>query len=281
MTYEPTLTATVLPTGQPGVTVTFASFAPGTTAINVIRQSGGRSMFVRGGVQLTVAGAAGLLDPEAPAKPCSYLAEMLDAAGNTIAFTGLTAYTPTFAQSWVHNPFDPAHGVAVRIAAATGSSVSGQIPVATYYPIGRQAGVAVTGPRRGVGAAQVAIYADTIAQSDALDAMFGQVSGELGLPPFLCVRFSTALAARIRLPQPLFLAVPAPTQTPINLIGGGTRIGWDLSGAEVDPPAAALAQPLLRRKDVNARYATRAAFNAAYATRLAANTDYNLAGYAG
>lgn len=281
MAYEPTLTAQPDSTPMPRVTVTFTSFATGTTSVNIWRQAGGRQMAVRGGIGLPVAGAVALVDVEAPGIVCSYFAEMFDSDGSSLGSTGSAQITPTLPDTWVHNPFAPASGTTVRVARATGQSVAGQIPVTTYYPTGRRAGVAVSGQRRGIGAPQVVVYADTIAQSDALDDMLGPVDGDLGLPPFLCIRFSSAIVGNIRLPQPLFLAVPAPAQTPINLAAGGTRIAWDISGAEIDPPAAALAQALLRREDVAAFYPTRAAFAAAYASRLAAATDYNLAGYAG
>lgn len=281
MAYAPTLTAQMTATPMPHVTIQFASFAAGTASITVLRQAGGRQMPVRGGYQLAVAGAAGLVDIEAPAVACAYSAEMFDTDGDSLGFTDSTTITPVLPDTWLHNPFDPAAGIAVRVAAATGATVQGQNPVDVYYPVGRRAGVAVGGPRRGLANAAVVVYPASIADADALDSMFGPVNGDLGLPPFLCVRFSTAIVARIRLPQPLFLAVPAPTQTPVNLIAGGHRIGWDISGPEIDPPAAALSQALLRREDINAYYPTRAAFNAAYASRLDANTDYNLAGYAG
>lgn len=281
MAYEPTLTAQTSSNPMPRVTVLFTSLPAGVATVIVWRSTGGRSTAVRGGYQVPVAGPLGLVDVEAPAVPCTYFAQLFDSGGNSLGFTGTSVITPTMPDTWIHNPFNPAGATRVRVAAATGATVAGQNPLQVYYPAGRRAGVAIAGARRGIANANVVVYGDTIAQSDALDAMFGTSDGDLGLPPFVCVRFSSAIVSRIRLPQPLFLAVPAPTQTPVNLLAGGTRIGWDISGAEVDPPAAALAQALLRRKDINAYFATRAAFNASYATRFAANTDYNLAGFAG
>lgn len=279
MSYEPTLTVLTDNNPMPRVLVAFSSFAPGTTTVNVWRTSGTRQYLVRGGVGLAVAGGAGLVDLEAPAVPSTYFAEMFASDGSTLGFTGATTTVPVLANTWVHNPFQPTRGVAVTVAAATAAQIAGQVAAAIYYPAGRRAGVAVTGQRAGIPAAKVVVRVDSNLDSDAIDAMFGPTNGELGLPPFVCIRFSSAIVGNIRLPQPLFLVVPTPTQTPINLIAGGQRNEWDLTGAEVDPPAAALAETILSRADIDAYFTSRANSDGSYSSRLARDTDYNLAGF--
>jgi hypothetical protein len=58
-------------------------------------------------------------------------------------------------------------------------------------------------------------------------------------------------------------------------------VTFALTVTEVSPPAPGLVLPTLRREDIDAAYATRAARAAAYATRLARDTDFSLAGLAG
>lgn len=279
MTYEPTLAPFTPYLGAPGVSVIFNTLADGTATLDVWRAAGGRTMPVRGGSGAAVSTSFGVFDPEAPfGISASYWAEMFDVDGVSLGITGTTAIQIDSTVTWIGNPLAPHGATTVRTGAGTGATVAGQNDVAVYYPVGRRAGVAVTGPRRGIASVPLRFYADTAATSDSIDSMFGSLDGNLGLPPILCVRLASGMASR--LPRPLFVAVPAPTQTPVNAVAGGTVVEWDLSGPEIDPPTPELAPAVLSHADLDTYYPTRASRDTAYASRLAMDTDYSLAGYA-
>jgi hypothetical protein len=279
VTYEPTLTPFTPYLGAPGVSVIFSALDPNTASLNVWRQAGGRTMPVRGGANAPASTAFGVFDADAPfGIPSAYWAEMFDVDGVSLGITGTTSIQIDSTITWVANPLAPHGATTVRTAAGTGQQVAGQNDVTVYYPVGRRAGVAVTGPRRGLASVPLRFYADTTPVSDALDAMFGTIDGNLGLPPIVCVRLASGMAPR--LPSPLYVAVPAPTQTPVNAVAGGTVVEWDLTGPEVDPPTPELAPAVLSRADLDTYYTTRATRDTAYASRLAMDTDYSLAGYA-
>lgn len=279
MTYEPTLAPFTPYLGAPGVSVKFTALASGTASLNVWRAAGGRTMPVRGGANAPASTAFGVFDAEAPfGIPASYWAEMFDVDGVSLGITGTTSIQIDSSVTWIGNPLAPHGATKVRTGAGTGAQVAGQNDVTVYYPAGRRAGVAVTGPRRGIPSVPLRFYADIEATSTAIDSMFGSVDGNLGLPPILCVRLASGMASR--LPRPLFVAVPAPTATPVNAVAGGTVVEWDLSGPEVDPPTPELAPAVLSRADLDTYYLSRTARDTAYASRLAMDTDYRLAGYA-
>jgi hypothetical protein len=279
VTYEPTLAPFTPYLGAPGVAVKFTALEPGCASINVWRAAGGRTMPVRGGAGAPASTAFGVFDADAPfGIPSAYWAEMFDIDGVSLGITGTTTIQIDSKVTWIANPLAPHGATKVRTGAGTGQQVVGQNDVTVYYPVGRRAGVAVTGPRRGLASVPLRFYADTPATSDAIDAMFGSIDGNLGLPPIVCVRLASGMAAR--LPRPLYVAVPAPTATPVNAVAGGTVVEWDLTGPEVDPPTPELAPAVLSRADLDTYYPTRNDRDTAYASRLAMDTDYSLAGYA-
>lgn len=280
-TYAPTLTGHIDPNPTPRVDVIFTHLDPGAVTITVYRQATQRQMPVRGGINLAVAGGAAVVDLDAPSGvPLIYVAQMFDIDGIFIGTTGTAQITLAAPDTWVQNPFNPAGATTVRVGIDTGQQVTAGVTLTAVYPTGRRSGIGIGGQRYGIPNVPLKLYADTVEQSQALDAMFGTVNGDLGLPPFLVVRFSAKLARRLQLPQPLIVGVPAPTRTLINAAGGGTVVGWDVSGPELDPPAPGLAQAVYSRDDMDAAFATRNLRDAAYLSRLAMDTDYNHSGTA-
>jgi hypothetical protein len=280
--YAPSLTGYIDRNPCARVRVAFNSLPPNCVSITVWRQATGRQLPVRGGINLAVAVGVALIDPEAPSGvPALYVAQMFDIDGVFIGTTGTAQITLRSPDTWVQNPFDPSGAITCRVGIDTGRTVTLGATLSAVYPAGRRAGIGIGGQRFGIPNVPVHLYGDTIEQAEALDDMFGTRNGDLGLPPFLVVRFSAKLAKRLMLPQPLILGVSAPTRTLINAAGGGQKPGWDVSGPELDPPAAALAEAIYSRDDMDAGFVSRDARDSAYTSRLAMDTDYNRAGAAG
>lgn len=277
MAYEPVLTTYTDPAPAPRVEVLFNTFAPSTAFVTVYRLSGGREYKVRDAVLAATAGALSRIDHEVPfGQASAYRAEMFDAAKNSLGFTGTTTLTLNVSQTWVHNPLDPAGAVMVEMLDTAARSISKPLDGTVFYPSGRKVGVVISGQRRGVSGVRL----DCATHTDSDADKFARLVGDYGTTtvPVLCFRFSAAL--KIRLPRPFFSAVLDPRERDVDLRYGGSEIDWDLTGDEVSPPAAGIIIPLLRRKDINAAFATNAAIAAGNLTRLAVNRRYDLGGTA-
>ena len=100
--------------------------------------------------------------------------------------------------------------------------------------------------------------------------------------PVVCLRLG-GCERRMRVTQPMFLSVLDLVEHDIThrWEGDGGMLSHQFTGDEVAPPIPGLFIPLLRRADLNAYYATRAALNADNLTRSDVNRRYDLAGFAG
>lgn len=277
--WDPTITLTPAPANLPApcITVLVDDLPPGVASLTLKRTAAGRTHKVRGAVQVPVVTGFSTQDIEAPFQtPCDYRAELLDSAGESIAFTGSSTATLNVAVCWVHNPLDPAGATAIDIADTSGKAITRPVAGEKYQPEQRTLAVFITGRRGGVEGAQMYFSTDDPTVAAKFEAMFGGYEDDEQQIPMLCIRATPFLD----LPAPFFAMMLQPTLQPINVHMGGSLREWTASADEGAPPFAGIVVALLRRDDIDFAFATRTAMNAAYASRLAIDRDYAKAGTA-
>lgn len=277
MAYEPTLTVYNDASPCPRVEVFFDALAEDTATLTVYRIAGGREHQVRGAVNAATAGTLTRIDFEVPFNTTvSYRAEMFDAAGLSLGFTGVASVSIAVADVWMHNPLDPQGSVRVTLLHAAGKVLDRPVPGEVSYPIGRRVGVVLAQPRRGLAGAVFDVMVDTFEDADKVQALLGDYTTTT--VPVICIRLGSKNPMRI--PQPLFLGVLSIPEEDFDVADGGTTTIHRISGNESAPPVPGLFIPLLTRNDIDAFYATRDAIDAAYLRRVDIDRDYTLAGYA-
>lgn len=273
MAYEPTIAR--LPGGGPGpmVEVFFPNLPAAATAVTVRRVSGDQKHDLRGAVKTRVAGALTRVDYEVPfGVPAQYQAQMFNASGASIGWTGGRAITLAEEGTWIHNVLDPAGAVRVHFRPQAGQEISRGLNGEVVQVLGRRVGVLVTSGRNGVTGVTLDVLTDTVEDADKVQALLGSADRPLG--GVLCIRLGAN--ERLRLPRPFYAAVLDITEAPVTFAEGGEYIEHRMSGTEASPPAPGVFIPLLTRGHVDAFYKTRAAFDAAYPSRIAADRDYRL-----
>ena len=264
-------------TAAPFVEVLIDDLIPEAASLTVYRLAGGREFQMRGAVRAPTAGAFTRIDFEIPFNILvTYRAELFDEAGNSLGFTDSASVTILCADTWMHNPLNPAGGVKILLGGDSAAVIRRPTPGVVSRPLGRRVGVVLSEPRHGVVGLKLDVRTVDDAAANAVQAMFG----DLNMPPVVCIRLGSA-HQQMRVPQPLFLSVLDAAEVDINHQWGGGEISHQVDGDEVDPPAPGLFIPLLTRADINAFFATRAAVNAGGLTRLDINRRYDLAGTAG
>ncbi|QIS38607.1 hypothetical protein [Clavibacter capsici] len=274
----PVLTAFADAAPCPRVLVSFAGFGPGTAFVTVFRIAGGRTFRVRGAVMAAVAGGFSRFDYEAPfGLELFYRAEMFDASGVSLGFTGAASVTLDVLETWVHNPLDPAGATTIAFRDNALRELTRPSEGQVYYPQGRRVGVVVSGQRRGLSGVVLDLIVDSVAQANRFQVIAGG-GYDASMPPVGC--FRVGAADRVRVPRPLFASLLEVSEQDMNYVLGGTQITFAVQGDEVAPPAEALIIPLLTRADVDAFYNSRAAVKADNLTRGDVSRRYELAGYA-
>lgn len=265
---------------SPRVLTAFSSLASGTQTINVYRTAEGRQFKVRGGVSLFAVGGATVMDYECPiGVAATYQAEQFNSSNSSLGFTDMSSVTiatssvfSDTSQVIIHQPLSPTLAIVGSLNGATAADVQHVNPGALVNPEGATVGTWIGAQRQGISNLQLTVKAQSFAQADVFGQMFGGYSSDF--PAILCVRS----APPARIPRVLFVSVDTVHEA-TDYING--TVTFSLTVNEVQPPAPGLVLPTLRRKDLDAAYATRAAGDAAYPTRLARDTDYSKAGLAG
>lgn len=264
-------------TAAPFVEVFIDDLIPEAASVTVYRLAAGREFEMRGAVRAPTAGAFTRIDFEIPFNTLvTYRAELFDAAGESLGFTDSASTTLLCADTWMHNPLNPAGAVKVFFGEDQAWSVTRPTPGVVSRPLGRRVGVVLSEPRYGVVDLGLVVRTSTDADADGVQAMMG----DNGMPPIVCIRLGSQ-DQRLRVPQPLFLSALSVTEMDMDHRWGGTELAHDLRGDEVDPPIPGLFVPLLTRADLNAFYSSRSAMNAGGLMRLDLNRKYDLAGTAG
>ncbi|TAJ46364.1 MAG: hypothetical protein EPO52_17680 [Herbiconiux sp.] len=281
MAYAPTLTVFTDYNPSPRVLVTFPTVAATTATIDVSKVVEGRSFPVRGGIGLYAVGGAYVMDSEpALGVPNTYRAEMFTAAGVSLGFTDAAVATITLtdvlrdtSEMVISQPLKPSLAIRASMGGDTAGQVVRSIPAEVVFPEGATVGVGIGGQLRGIVDMPLEVVCETTADADELISMFGGYTSSF--PPVLCIR----TGAPVRLPRLLFASCSEIVET--TIYAADVRVRFQLKVTEVAPPAPGLVLPSLRRMDIDAAFATRAARAAAYASRLARDTDYTKAGLAG
>lgn len=265
-------------TAAPFVEVFIDDLIPEAASLTVYRLAAGREFQMRGAVRAPTAGAFTRIDFEIPFNvPVTYRAELFDAAGESLGFTDSATTTLICADTWMHNPLDPAGGVKVALGPDTAGVIRRPSPGVVSRPLGRRVGVVLSEPRSGVVGLQVDVRTTSDADADAVQAM----CGDRGMPPVVCIRLGSRDAV-MRVPQPLFLSVLDAAEIDLtHQWNPSGEISHQLEGDEVDPPIPGLFIPLLTAADINVSFATAGALNSAHLLALDVNRRYDLAGAAG
>lgn len=264
-------------TAAPFVEVFIDDLIPEAASVTVYRLAAGREFQMRGAVRAPTAGAFTRIDFEIPLNvPVTYRAELFDAAGESLGFTDSATTTLICADTWMHNPLDPAGGVKVFFGEESVWKITRPTPGVVSRPLGRRVGVVLSEPRFGVTGLELVVRTSTDADADMVQAMVG----DNGMPPIVCIRLGSQ-DQRLRLPQPLFLSALSVAEVDMDTRWGGTELAHSFEGDEVDPPIPGLFIPLLTAADINVSFATAGALNSAHLLALDVNRRYDLAGAAG
>lgn len=276
MPYAPTLSAFVDASPCPRVEVYFATLPTGTATVTVTRLAERREFKVRGAVRAATAGTLSRFDFEIPlGVPVVYRGECFDAAGMSLGFTTEAEITlPENPQTWIHNPIDPSGAVLVDVDNLSAQELTYQVEGELVRPQGRRVAVVVSGSRRGLVDVPLKISTDTEAQAEKVRELLGGYDRDV--PAVLCVR----APRQLRIPRTLFTGTLEIGERPVNAHLDGQLSEWTMKINEAAPPAPALIVPLLRRRDIRAAFATRAAVKNGNLNRLAVNRRYDLAGTA-
>lgn len=257
----------------PRMQVIFDTLATGTQTVNVQRTAEGRTMKVRGGVNLFAVGAAAVLDNEVPfGIPVTYKAEQFDVNGLSLGFTNPSTITVDTTDTWVSQPLNPSLAVQVRVKLESTSSLTRPAPGSTVWTEGATVGRTISGQRTGIQGATILLRMPSPSDADLFDQLWGGYG--VDYPAVICLR----TPPNVPLPAVFFIGCTAPAR---QTYGANKFVVYSIPADEVAPPSPGLVLPLLRRKDIDAAFPTRAARAAAYSTRLARDTDYTKAGLAG
>lgn len=268
----------------PRVEVRSDALPAGAVSVNVWRSlPAGRESLVRGAIGKAVSGVLSVVDFEAPLDvDVTYRVQSFDGAGVELAWSDATTtrlISPVWgdgqARMLVHNPLDPRSAMWVRLAEGSASSISRPIVGEVTYGYGSRLGSLRTSGRRGLSGVPLVVATDTEDEASRFDALFG--TPDLPRLPILCVRIPDAMR-RTRLPVVWFAAVLDPLSEPHP---DTDVVVWRMVADQVESPVPALVMPLLRRVDVDAYYATRAAVAVDNATRAAVDRRYDIAGSGG
>lgn len=275
-----TLTINDLSAGDlPKVELLLTGLSSSVVSVTGYRLSGSREEKVRGVVNAAVSGGGSWVDFEVPAEQASYRFEYFDSAGSSLGFSESVSVTLGFSGCWMHNPLAPTGGVRVTLEAGAAASLSRPVPGEVVYPRGRRVGVVVSGPRRGLVGAVFDVFSPDLETADRIQSFLGGEGNDL--TPVICIRPGVEYTGRLRVRSPLFLGVLDIVEEGVDVRWGGSSTVQRISGDEAAPPTPELFIPLLRRMDIDAYYATRAAVDADNLTRLAIDRKYEIAGVAG
>jgi hypothetical protein len=269
----------------PRVEIVFDALPANVATVTLTAVSGGRSRDVRGAISKSVAGSLVHTDFEAPpGAAITYRAALFDGSGGPVGFTleGVVTVPDTapddgFFYAWLHNPLDPAGATRVAVQRDALGSIRRTHPGRVDWAQGRALGLASASRRHGLSSVPLHLVTETREQAERLDAMFG--SDLVDRYPVLCVRLCRGLG-HVRLPDVWFAGILATEYEPDVSMGTDQTV-WRFTADQVVAPVPALVIPLLRRRDLDAFYASRQAMDADNASRFSLSRRYDLAGAGG
>jgi len=265
------VSSAVYSSDAPRALVTFTDILPTADTITIYRTADGRTEEVRGGTDLAAETPFAMDYEVAPGVLNTWRAQMFAEDGTDLGFTGAVTLEVPDEGTWLQQPLAPETAIRVRLAITTGAQVRKPTPAEIIYPEGATVGTMIGGQRQGIQGMAVTLFAeyDDLAK---VDQMFGSYTEDY--PAVLLLRTPPPL----RIPRVFFMGVPDPQEFRHGMYA---LSGFTMTVSEVRPPYPGIVRSLLRRKDLDVAYATRAARSAAYPSRLARDQDYSLAGLAG
>jgi hypothetical protein len=263
----------------PHVELTIFALNPNTVTVTVSRTAGGRTMPVRGQIGVYAVGGRNVVDWEAPfGIPLSYRAEQFDVNGQSLGSTVPFEVQLDVTETWIHNVFQPAQGIAITPANGWAETLSRPVPTEKYWASGGGLATGIFGQRHGLTDTPLPFLTFTEDDADSIRDMFGDPYTSPSATPVVCIR--TAAGKNMRLPKPFYVALDDALEVPLDTPSGGALTRWECTGTEVNPPAPALVASVLTYDDIDFSYATYGAMDAAYSSYLARDRDYSLAGAA-
>jgi hypothetical protein len=274
--YTPQLTLTPIPdmAPVPRVQITLSDPYPRMETVTLYRIASNRQYRVRGWVDRVAAGGVSDFDFEPPFRvAATYSAEMFDANGVSLGFTGSFSTTVDYAGTVIHQPMDPSRAAIVEVMGDSADQLVRPFQGELARVQGRTLPVWVGNGRAGLSGMAFTIQTEDPAVDAAVASVFGDYDDDQ--VPVICIRSSLPVGW----PNPLFFAVQAPARySPDGYISDVIR--WDLKGDEAAPPAEAIVTALLTYADIEAAFSDYASLEAAYLTYLAMESDFSLVGTA-
>lgn len=276
--WTPALTCTPLTDASPAprILVLVDDLPPGVTTLTLYRTAEGRTMKVRGAVEVGVSSGFQIPDVEAPFQVQSAYRAQMFASGVDAGYTVTASAILDVDVTWVHNPLAPGDSVVIDLSNDSGMALTRPVSGEMFYPEQRTVAVLITGRRLGLQGVQLFFSTDQPDVAAKFEAMFGGYNDDDQTVPVLCVRTPPV----IDIPRTFFAGTLRPTRRPINAHMGGTLKEWDVKADEAAPPFPGIVVALLTRDDIDAFFSTRNSLDAAYASRLAIDRDYAKAGTA-
>lgn len=255
----------------------FVQDPPAGSFVNITRTADRRTMQVRSAVSVPAGSGVSRIDAEAPfGVSINYQAEILAADGSHLSYVTAPPITLPVTDTWISQPLNPRLAVKVDLTDESALEIHRGFDGESITTDGATVARWIGGRRRGLTDLKLVAETSTPDDADELQDIFGTYDTDQA--PVICIRTPPTF---LRLPRVLFMAVPDPTESDINVRYGGTLTAMTLRGDEVLPTAPGLAAALLRYQDTDAFFGSYAAIDSAYGSYLARDRDYAKAGYAG
>lgn len=258
------------------VDVTINEFPAGSITVSISRAAEGRVFLVRGGVRVSAASPAVVIDAEAPfGVESTYTVTGFDAAGSIVGSLPLGAVTLNYDRPVVQQPLDPRRSVEVRRLITTASEIVRETPGELVYPQGVGIpGLIGLGPRRGVQGVALDLFVPTYSEADGLQDTLG-TPDDPQLPIWL-VRTPPGQ----RIPRVFFCHVPRLVEVSVNGHIGKEYVQLSAVVTEVQPPAVGITAAVLTHSDMKVFFTTHTSVKARYATHSDIKRDTSLIGAA-
>jgi hypothetical protein len=257
-----------------------AELPAGTDRVTFWRESAGRKLKVRGGVNRVFSGEFGMqdLEPAARGIPSTYEVECFQGSVSlgVVAIGSATVGRPgALYESVLQQPLNPNLNVLIEELDVSVPAITRQAPGEVVYTEGNPYPSLIGfGPRRGLEGVEVAFAAPTREFAASVWATLGTVDAPQ-MPVWL-IRSSHPL-----LPPVFFCEVLSLQEQDVNMFVGGTESRFVATVTEVAPPAPGLIVSPLSYDDLDFAYESYTARDAAYPSYTAQDSDYSLAGAAG
>lgn len=216
--FEPVVSAV----GRWSVKLVFGTVAVGCVRADVFAGFNGTERVIRDGGDRFAAGGFTVTDHEVPVGvTVTYRAEMFDAGGVSLGFTGGTDYVVFGEEGYIvfSDPLVPELVVEVAGRQTFGESLARSRPMERYQ-VG-EATVFLSGQRGLLQNIDLSVVTDTLEQANLLARVLAS--------SFVLVRTTP----RIRIPSLLYVAVPDVDEREQDVQFGGERIDWPLTGQEM------------------------------------------------